>query len=107
VQIFTDFVILETPEDDNYLSISFGRPFFNATWAIIDCTKSKVTFTVKGKDHTIHFPKNTSKNLIKKSVNTINVITLTIESFKIPIPPPTPKYEILMIGTIPLKMEVN
>jgi hypothetical protein len=35
------------------------------------------------------------------------VITLTIESFKIPIPPPTPKYEILMIGTIPLKMEVN
>jgi hypothetical protein len=27
VQIFTYFVILETPEDDNYLSISFGRPF--------------------------------------------------------------------------------
>jgi hypothetical protein len=80
--------------------------FLNTVGAVVDCTKGKITFNVKGKEHTIHFPKKTSTEMIK-SVNTVNVLTLTIGSFKIPIPPPEPKYEILMIGSIPLKMEVT
>jgi hypothetical protein len=48
VKIPSDFVILEMPEDDN-LSIILGRPFLNTIGAVIDCTKSKVTFKVEGK----------------------------------------------------------
>jgi hypothetical protein len=50
VKIPTDFVILEMPEDDN-LSIILGRPVLNTAGAIIDCTKSKVTFKVEGNEH--------------------------------------------------------
>ena len=44
VTILTDFVILEMPEDDN-MSIILGRPFLNTAGAVIDCNKSKVTFS--------------------------------------------------------------
>ena len=54
VTILTDFVILDMPEDDN-MSIILGRPFLNAAGAVIDCNKSKVTFHVHGKQHTMHF----------------------------------------------------
>lgn len=54
VQIPTDFVILEMPEDDN-LSIILGRPFLNTARAVINRTESKVTFNIKGKEHTIYF----------------------------------------------------
>jgi hypothetical protein len=62
VQIHIDFVILEIPEDDN-LSIILGKPFLNIARAIIDFTKSKVTFKVEGKEHIIYFPKNPLKSL--------------------------------------------
>jgi hypothetical protein len=106
VQIPTDFVILEMPEDDN-LSIILGRPFVNTPGAVIDCTKSKVTFNVKGREHTIYFPKKNSQELPKKNVNSINVMTLIVGSIEIPIPPPEPTYQVLMIGTIPIKVEVT
>jgi hypothetical protein len=70
VLIPTDFVILEMPEDEN-LSIILGRPFLNTTGAVINCTKSKVTFNVKGKEHTIYFPKKDHVPAMKKSVNSI------------------------------------
>jgi hypothetical protein len=60
VLIPTDFVILEMPEDEN-LSIILGRPFLNTAGAVINCTKSKVTFNVRGNEHTIYFP---NKNLV-------------------------------------------
>jgi hypothetical protein len=60
VLIPTTFVILEMPEDEN-LSIILGRPFLNTAWAVINCTESKVTFNVRGNEHTIYFPK---KNLV-------------------------------------------
>jgi hypothetical protein len=63
VQIPTEFVILEMPEDDN-ISIILCRPFLNTTGGIKDCTKSKVTFKVKGNEHTIYFPKNTLKSFL-------------------------------------------
>jgi hypothetical protein len=106
VQIPTDFVILEMPEDDN-LSIILGRPFLNTAGAVINCTESKVTFNVKGKEHTIYFPKKNSGELPKKGVNAIEPRVLTVGSFEIPIPPPKPKYQTIMVGTIPIYCEVS
>ena len=105
VQIPTDIVILEMPEDDN-LSIILGRPFINIAGAVIDCTKCKVTFKVEGKEHTIYFPKKPSQELPKKNVSSIKVMTLFVGSIEITIPPPIPKYDVLTIGSIPIKYEV-
>jgi hypothetical protein len=60
---------------------------------------------VKGKEHPIHFPKKAPREIIKKGTNTISVMNPTIGSSKIPIPPPEPEYKILMIETIPLKID--
>ena len=106
VQIPIDFVILEMPEDDN-LSIILGRPFLNTAGAVINCTESKVTFNVKGKEHTIYFPKKNSIELPKKSVNYIEPRFIIVGSFEIPIPPPIPKYQTIMVGTIPIFCEVS
>ena len=67
VTILTDFVILETPEDDN-MSIILCRPFLNTAGAVIDCSKSKVSFHINGNEHTVHFPKK------QLQVDGINVI---------------------------------
>jgi hypothetical protein len=110
VKIPTGFVILEMPEHDN-LSIILGRPFLNTAGAIIDCTKSKVTFKVEGKEHTIYFPKKSTPEPpvveVKSVVNSSEVQILMVGTIAIPIPPPPPKYEILMIGSIPIKYEVT
>jgi hypothetical protein len=106
VQIPTDFVILEMPKDDN-LSIILGRPFLNTAGVVIDCTKSKVTFKVEGKEHTIYFPRKPTQELPTTKVNSVKVMTLIVGSIEIPIPPPPPKYDILMIGSIPIKYEVS
>lgn len=106
VQIPTDFVILEMLEDDN-LSIILGRPFLNTAGAVINCTEGKVTFNVKGKEHTIHFPKKNLQGLTNKSVNSIEVRTITIGSIEVPLQPPEPKYDTVMIGTIPIKVKVS
>ena len=106
VPIPTDFVILEMPEDDN-LSIILGRPFLNTAGAVINCTEGKVTFNVKGKEHTIHFPKKNNPGMLSKSVNSIEVRTIMIGSIEVPLPAPPPKYDTLMIGTIPIKVKVS
>ena len=56
VTILTDFVILEMPEDEN-MSTILGRPFLNTAGAVIDCSKSKITFHINGNEHTVHFLK--------------------------------------------------
>jgi uncharacterized membrane protein len=61
---------------------------------------------VKGKEHTIHFPKKKSIELSKKSINAIEPKFLKNVMFEIPIPPPKPKYQILMVGTIAICNEV-
>ena len=106
VLIPTDFIILEMPEDDN-LSIILGRPFLNTAGAVINCTESKVTFNVKGNEHTIYFPKKNPVTMVNESVNSIQRNTIMIGSFEFALPPPTPKYATLMIGTIPIKYEVS
>ena len=92
--------------DDN-LSIILGRPFLNTAGAVINCTESKVTFNVKGKEHTIYFPKKNSQPLPKKNVNSIKENVLIVGSIEIPMPPPEPKYEVLMVGSIPIKYKVT
>ena len=87
-----DFVILEMPEDDN-LSINLGRPFLNTAGAVINCTEGKVTFNVKGKEHTIHFPRKNTPGMLSKSVNSIEVRTIMIGSIEVPLPAPPPKYD--------------
>ena len=94
------------PEDDN-LSIILGRPFLNTAGAVIDCTKSKVTFKVEGKEHTIYFPKKPTQELPTAKVNSVKVMTLIVGRIEIPIQPPIPKYDVMMIGSIPIKYEVS
>ena len=96
VTILTDFVILDMPEDDK-MSIILGRPFLNTIGAVIACNKSKVTFHVNGKEHTVHFPKK------QFQVNGINVIekspTITIGSFQLPLPTTKRNMKCLLLGT--------
>ena len=104
VTILTDFVIFDIPEDDS-MSIILGRPFLNTAGAIIECNKSKVTFHVNGKQHTVHFPKK------QTLVNNINVIEPTpsviIGSFAIPLPIVKKKSDILIVGEMQIPIEVT
>jgi hypothetical protein len=106
VLIPTDFVILQMPKDEK-LFIILGRPFLNTAGAVINCIESKVTFNIKGKEHTIYFPKKDQVPAMKKSVSSIQMNTFMIGSFEFVLPPPEPKYAALMIRTIPIKYEVT
>ena len=102
--ILTDFVVLEMPEDEN-MSIIPGRPFLNTAGAVIDCNKGKITFNVNDKEHTVYFPKKIDK---KYGLNLIeNIETIKIGEFYCPIPTPKKEYEIVMIGTMSIKVEVT
>jgi hypothetical protein len=103
--ILTDFVVLEMPEDDN-MSIILGRPFLNTAGAVIDCNQGKVvTCSVNDKEHTVYFPKKTNikygLNLIK-NIETIKVGEIYCSRLK-----PKEKYKIVMVGTMPIKVEVT
>ena len=104
VTILIDFVILDMPEDDNMLII-LGRLFLNTAGAVIDCNKSKVTFHVNVKQHTMHFSKK------QTLVNNINVIeptpTVIIGSFAIPLPTVKKKYYNLIAGEMQIPIEVT
>ena len=104
VMILTDFVILEMPEDDN-MSIILGRPFLNTAGAVIDCNKSKVTFHVNGNEHTVYFPKKTNKGYGLNSIE--KIMTITIGDFEFLISVPEKKYQTIMIGTMPIQVEVT
>jgi hypothetical protein len=102
--ILTDFVVLEMPEDDN-MSIILGRPFLNTAGAVIDCNQGKVTFNVNDKEHTVYFPKkidrkyglNSFKNIETNKVGEIYCSRLRSQE----------EYEIIMVGTMPIKVEVT
>ena len=81
VTIWTDFVILEMPEDDN-MSIILGRSFLNTAGAVIDCNIIKVTFHINGNEHTVYFVR---KELQVNSINSIErIMTITIGGFEFP-----------------------
>jgi hypothetical protein len=102
--ILTDFVVLEMPEYDN-ISIILGRPFLNTVGAIIDCNQGKVTFNVNDKEHMVYFSKKIDRkyglNSIK-NIETIKVGEIICSRLK-----PKEKYQIVMVGTMPIKVEVT
>ena len=102
--ILTYFVVLEMPEDEN-MSIILGRPFLNTAGAVIDCNKGKVTFHINDKEHTVFFPKKTGN---KYGLNSIkNIKTIKIGVIDCPILMHHKEYQYIMIGTMPLKVEVT
>src|SRR3954447_17353681 len=102
--ILTDFVVLEMPEDDN-MSIILGRPFLNTSGAVIDCNQGKVVFNVNDKEHMFYFPKKTDKTYGLNSI--INIETIQIGQIHVPIPKPPKEFDIVMVGAIPIKIEVT
>ena len=87
------------------MSIILGRPFLNTAGVVIDCNKSKVTFHINGNEHTVHFPK---KQFQVNGINVIeNSLTLTIGSFRIPLPTTKKKYEMLTVGDMHIPAEVT
>jgi hypothetical protein len=103
--ILTDFVVLEMPEDDN-MSIILGRHFLNTAGAVIDCNQGKVTFNVNDKEeHTVYFPKKIDR---KYAINSIkNVETIKVGQIYYSEPKPKEEYQIVMVGTMPIKVEVT
>jgi hypothetical protein len=102
--ILPDFVVLEMPEDDN-MSIILGRPFLNTTGAVINCNQGKVTFNVNDKEYTVYFPKKIDgRNALNsiKHVETIKVGQIICSEHK-----PKKECQIVMVGTIPIKVEVT
>jgi hypothetical protein len=92
------------PEDDN-MSIILGRPFLSTTGAVIDSNQGKVTFNVNDKEHTIYFPKKIDK---KYGLNSIkNIETIKFGEIYCSMPMPPEEYEIIMVGTMPIKVEVT
>jgi hypothetical protein len=102
--ILTDFVVFEMPEDDN-MSIILGRPFLNTTGAIIDFNQGKVTFNVNDKEHMVYFPKKIDR---KYGLNTIkNIETIKVGEIYCSRLKPKEEYKIVMVGTMPIKVEVT
>src|SRR3954466_8023953 len=102
--ILTDFVVLDMPEDDN-MSIILGTPFFNTAGAVIDCNQGRVVFNVNDKEHTFYFPKRTDKTYGLNSI--INIETIQIGQIHVPIPQRAKEFYIVMVGAIPIKIEVT
>jgi hypothetical protein len=102
--ILTDFVVLEMPEDDN-MSIILGRPFLNTAGAVIDCNQGKVTFNVNDKEHTVYFPKKINGAYCLNSI--INIETIQIGQIHVPMSKPHKECDIIMIGDIPIQIEVT
>jgi hypothetical protein len=91
-------------EDDN-MSIIPGRPFLNTVGAIINCNQGKVTFNVNDKEYTVYFPKKIDR---KNALNSIkNVETIRVGQIICSERKPKEEYIIVMIGTMPIKVEVT
>jgi hypothetical protein len=102
--ILTDFVMLEMPEDDN-MFIILGRPFINTAGAVINCNQGIVTSNVNDKEHMIYFPKKIDR---KYGLNSIkNIETIKFGEIYCSRLKPKGEYEIVMVGTMPIKVEVT
>jgi hypothetical protein len=77
----------------------------NTAGAVIDCNQGKVTFNVNDKEHMVYFPKMIDRkyglNPIK-NIETIKVGEIICSRLK-----PKEEYQIVMVGTIPIKVEVT
>jgi hypothetical protein len=96
--------VLEIPEDDN-MSIILGRPFLNTANAVIDCNQGKVTFNFNDKEHTVYFPKKIDRNYGLNSIK--NIETIKVGGIYCSRQKPQEEYEIVIVGTMPIKVEVT
>jgi hypothetical protein len=101
--ILTDIVVLEMLEDDN-MSIILGRPFLNTAGAVIDCNQGTVTFNVNDKEHTVYLKKINGAYCLN---SIFNIETIQIGRIHVPIPNPHKECDIIMIGDIPIQIEVT
>jgi hypothetical protein len=102
--ILTDFVVLEMHEDDN-MSIILGRPFLNTAGAVINCNQGKLTFNINDKEYMVYFPKKINR---KNALNSIkNIETIRVGQIICSERKPKEEYKIVMIGTMPIKVEVT
>jgi hypothetical protein len=102
--ILNDYVVLEMPEDDN-MSIILGRPFLNTAGAVINCNQGKVTFNVNDKEHTVYVPKKIDR---KYGLNSIkNTETIKVGEIYCSRLKHKEEYKIVMVGTMPIKVEVT
>jgi hypothetical protein len=92
------------PEDDN-MSIILGRPFLNTAGAVIDCNQGKVTFNVNDNEHTVYFLKKIDRKYALNSIK--NVETIKVGQIYFSEPKPKEEYQIVMVGTMPIKVEVT
>jgi hypothetical protein len=92
------------PEDDNTFII-LGRPFLNTVGVVIDCNQGKLTFNVNDKEHMVYFPKKINR---KYGLNSIkNIETIKVREIYYSRVKPKEEYKIVMIGTMPIKVEVT
>jgi hypothetical protein len=92
------------PEDNN-MSIILGRHFLNTAGAVIDCNQGKVTFNVNDKEHMVYFLKKIDRKYALnsiKNIETIKVGQIICSRLK-----PKEEYQIVMIGTMHIKVEVT
>jgi hypothetical protein len=92
------------PKDDN-MSIILGRPFLNIAGAVIDCNQGKVTFNVNNKEHTVYFPKKIDRKYALNSIK--NMETIRVGQIIYSRPNSKEEYQIVMVGTMPIKVEVT
>jgi hypothetical protein len=87
------------------MSIILGRPFLNTAGAVINCNQGKVTFNVNDKEYMVYFLKKIDK---KNALNSIkNVETIRVDQIICSEQKPKEEYKIVMIGTMPIKVEVT
>jgi hypothetical protein len=69
------------------------------------CNQGKVTFNVNDKEHTVYFPKKIDR---KYGLNSIkNIETIKVGEIYCSRKKPHEEYEIVMVGTMPIKVEVT
>jgi hypothetical protein len=91
--------------EDNNMSIILGRPFLNTAGVVIDCNQGKVTFNVNDKEHTVYFPKKIDRKYALNSIK--NVETIKVGQIYCWDPKTKEEYKIVMVGTMPIKIEVT
>jgi hypothetical protein len=92
------------PEDDN-MSIILGRPFLNTAGAVIYCNQWEVTFNDNDKEHMVYFPKKIDRKYALNSIK--NIETIRVGQIICSRPSPKEEYRIVMVGTMPIKVEVT
>jgi hypothetical protein len=73
--------------------------------AIIDCNQGKVTFNVNDKEHMVYFPKNIDRKYALNSIK--NIETIKVGQIYCSELKPKEEYQIVIVGTMPIKVEVT